>query len=111
MTGNQLCGIDQFGHGTYTTQGITTLCEGLKGNAPSMCTPMEWPTLKAAIFIITAFRTRIKRTIDFYWNLIQEGRIAKLKLERTGIGVGGSKGDNGSSVTSLKCAAFAFSTR
>ena len=30
---NQLCGVDQQGHGTYTTEGITKLCEGLKGSA------------------------------------------------------------------------------
>ena len=30
---NQLCGIDDDGGGTYTTAGITELCEGLKGSA------------------------------------------------------------------------------
>ena len=30
---NQLCGIDQNGDGTYITDGITELCEGLKGSA------------------------------------------------------------------------------
>ena len=30
---NQLCGVDLSGRGTYTTQGITKLCEGLKGSA------------------------------------------------------------------------------
>ena len=30
---NQLCGLDCFGGGTYTTEGITKLCEGLKGSA------------------------------------------------------------------------------
>ena len=33
MTLNQLCGIGQHGEGTYTTEGITKLCEGLKGTA------------------------------------------------------------------------------
>ena len=33
MTKNQLCGIDQYGHGTYTTEGITKLCEALKGSS------------------------------------------------------------------------------
>ena len=37
MNGNQLCGIyfDGDGHiqGTYTAEGITKLCEGLKGSA------------------------------------------------------------------------------
>ena len=30
---NKLCGLDFQGHGTYTTEGITKLCEGLKGSA------------------------------------------------------------------------------
>ena len=30
---NHLCGVSRHGHGTYTTEGITKLCEGLKGSA------------------------------------------------------------------------------
>ena len=30
---NQLCGLDDLGRGTYTTEGITKLCEALKGSA------------------------------------------------------------------------------
>jgi hypothetical protein len=33
LTGNQLCGLDSFGSGTYTAEGITKLCEGLKGSS------------------------------------------------------------------------------
>ena len=34
LSGNELCGINFFtGNGTYTTEGITKLCEGLKGSA------------------------------------------------------------------------------
>ena len=33
LAGNQLCGLDWRGDGTYTTEGITKLCEGLKGSA------------------------------------------------------------------------------
>ena len=33
LANNQLCGLDLFGKGTYTAQGITKLCEGLKGSA------------------------------------------------------------------------------
>ena len=29
---NQLCGIGTDGRGTYTTEGITKLCAGLKGS-------------------------------------------------------------------------------
>ena len=30
MAGNKLCGLDDLGRGTYTAEGITKLCEGLK---------------------------------------------------------------------------------
>ena len=33
MAGNQLCGLDYEGFGTYTAEGINALCEGLKGSA------------------------------------------------------------------------------
>ena len=33
MANNQLCGLDDEGDGTYTTEGINKLCEGLKGSA------------------------------------------------------------------------------
>ena len=29
----QLCGVDYYGYGTYTAEGIIKLCEGLKGSA------------------------------------------------------------------------------
>ena len=32
LTSNQLCGLDDDGNGTYTAEGITKLCEGLKGS-------------------------------------------------------------------------------
>ena len=33
LSNNQLCGVDSWGDGTYTTEGIAKLCEGLKGSA------------------------------------------------------------------------------
>ena len=33
LGGNQLCGLDREGGGTYTPEGITELCKGLKGSA------------------------------------------------------------------------------
>ena len=33
MADNQLCGLDSSGRGTYTAEGITKLCEALKGSA------------------------------------------------------------------------------
>ena len=32
MAGNQLCGVSEYGDGTYTTEGITKLCGALKGS-------------------------------------------------------------------------------
>tara|TARA_B100000795_G_scaffold34108_1_gene22472 strand:+ start:321 stop:452 length:132 start_codon:yes stop_codon:yes gene_type:complete len=33
LGGNRLCGIGFDGRGTYTTEGTTKLCEGLRGSA------------------------------------------------------------------------------
>ena len=33
LASNALCGVGQFGGGTYNAEGITKLCEGLKGSA------------------------------------------------------------------------------
>ena len=33
LADNQLCGLNNDGEGTYTAEGITKLCEGLKGSA------------------------------------------------------------------------------
>jgi len=33
LADNQLCGLDIYGDGEYTTEGITKLCKGLKGSA------------------------------------------------------------------------------
>ena len=33
LSGNVLCGLDYMGRGTHTTEGITQLCEGLRGSA------------------------------------------------------------------------------
>ena len=30
LDGNLLCGVDSHGRGTFTTEGIVVLCEGLK---------------------------------------------------------------------------------
>jgi hypothetical protein len=43
LGGNRLCGIDWYGDGTYTTEAITKLCEGLKGSAVTSlkCAPTQ----------------------------------------------------------------------
>jgi hypothetical protein len=33
LGGNELCGVNYYGNGTYTADGITKLCEALKGSA------------------------------------------------------------------------------
>ena len=38
LSGNALCGVDSRDNGTYTTEGITALCEGLKGSAVTSLT-------------------------------------------------------------------------
>ena len=33
LASNELCGVNMHADGTYTVEGITKLCEGLKGSA------------------------------------------------------------------------------
>ena len=38
LDSNALCGLDEYGSGTYTAKGINALCEGLKGSAVTSVT-------------------------------------------------------------------------
>ena len=38
LSDNALCGLSKYGSGTYTAEGITALCEGLKGSAVTSLT-------------------------------------------------------------------------
>ena len=38
LADNTLCGVSKYGNGTYTAEGITKLCEGLKGSAVTSLT-------------------------------------------------------------------------
>ena len=38
LANNELCGVDKYGEGTYTAEGIHALCEGLKGSAVTSLT-------------------------------------------------------------------------
>ena len=38
LASNQLCGLNQYIESTYTAEGITALCEGLKGSAVTSLT-------------------------------------------------------------------------
>ena len=51
VLGNQLCGLDGRGSGTYTTEGITKLCEGLKGSA---VTSLKCATTHSARLFVSA---------------------------------------------------------
>jgi hypothetical protein len=44
---NELCGLNSMGYGTYTTEGINKLCQGLKGSAVT--------SLKCAAAPVSAF--------------------------------------------------------
>ena len=51
LAGNQLCGVDDDGRGTYTAEGITKLCEGLKG---SPVTSLECAAVPSICFRVSA---------------------------------------------------------
>ena len=38
LSDNAICGRNKLGEGTYTAEGITALCEGLKGSAVTSLT-------------------------------------------------------------------------
>ena len=38
LSDNGICGLDKYGNGTYTAEGINALCEGLKGSAVTSLT-------------------------------------------------------------------------
>ena len=38
LSNNALCGVNDYGEGSYTAEGITALCEGLKGSAVTSLT-------------------------------------------------------------------------
>eukprot|EP00964_Phaeocystis_antarctica_P001789 scaffold933_cov56-Phaeocystis_antarctica.AAC.4 len=46
---NQLCGLDTSGRGTYTAEGITKLCEGLKGSAVTSLKCAAPPSLRLSV--------------------------------------------------------------
>ena len=48
---NELCGVTTSGSGTYTTEGITKLCEGLKGSA---VTSLECAAAPSVCFCVSA---------------------------------------------------------
>ena len=54
MGDNKLCGIDANGEGTYTADGITKLCEGLKGSAVTSLKCAARPPPQSVRFSVSA---------------------------------------------------------
>ena len=51
LANSQLCGFDYRGRGTYTAEGITKLCEGLKG---SIVTSLECAATLQVFAVLSA---------------------------------------------------------
>ena len=51
LTNNALCGVHKLGRGTYTAEGITKLCEGLKESSVTLlrCAPSYKCLLSAPV--------------------------------------------------------------
>ena len=45
MAENQLCGLDRY-RGTFTAEGITALCEGLKGSSVTSLRCVAAPSVR-----------------------------------------------------------------
>ena len=56
LAGNQLCGLNLYGNGTYTAEGITMLCEALKGSA---VTSLECAAAPVSAFLSMPLDTRL----------------------------------------------------
>jgi len=46
---NQLCGVREYGGGTYTAEGITKLCEGLKESAVTSLRCAVGPSVRLSV--------------------------------------------------------------
>ena len=76
---NQLCGVNIRGEGTYTTEGITKLCEGLKGSAVTSLGCAA--TTKCSVF---AF---LSAGADTKVNTLKQVRVPRSLLQRLQRGV------------------------
>ena len=108
LGGNQLCGVDGHGRGTYTTEGITKLCEALRGSA---VTSLRCVTAHTESFFVST-------PVDGPHNHCRAVSLANNQLcglcEGTHGNIHGTytiegitklcEGLKGSAVTSLKCA-------
>ena len=101
LAGNHLCGLDWRGRGTYTTEGITKLCEALKGSA---VTSLACAATPERLLLVSA-------PIDTPPALGSLGNNELCGLDWDGDGTYTAEGITklceglkGSAVTSLKCA-------
>ena len=101
MANSQLCGLDSWGSGTYTTEGFTKLCEWLKGSA---VTSLECAAPRCLLSFASA-------PIDTSPALCSLGDNGLCGIDRQGQGTYTTEGIiklceglQGSSVTSLECA-------
>ena len=51
LADNMLCGVNKYGGGTYTSEGITKLCEALKGSA---VTSLRCAAIRSVRFCVSA---------------------------------------------------------
>ena len=56
LADNVLCGVNKYGEGTYTTEGITKLCEALKGSA---VTSLKCAAARAFAFLSAPIDTHL----------------------------------------------------
>ena len=105
MGNNQLCGLyeDEDGiQGTYTAEGITKLCEGLKGSAVT--------SLGCAAAPKRSVLCQGPLTLQLPWHSLAGNQICGLGFDCYGAYTAEGitklcEGLKGSAVTSLKCAA------
>ena len=95
---NQLCGLDDLGRGTYTTEGITKLCEGLKGSAVTSLECAAAPkcllSCQRPLTCTCSFTAPSQLLGSLYWNNIgPEGASALAAVLKE------------TQITNLKCAA------
>jgi len=102
LAGNRLCGLEYNGRGTYTSWGITKLCEALKGSA---VTSLKCDAAPVSASLSVPIDTATPHLCSLANNQL-------CGLDRQGNGTYTSEGITklcealkGSSVTSLKCAA------
>ena len=102
MSKNHLCGLGRYGHGTYTAEGITKLCEGLKRSTVT--------SLKCATPPPSAFVSAPIDTATPHLGSLADNRLCGLDYAGDGTYTADGitklfEGLKGSVVTSLECAA------